>query len=42
MVHWIGGTGMFAILSGSTLAGIVIVIAAELVYELLERRDKRG
>lgn len=40
-IHWTGGVGMFGILQGNILLGVLTVIAAEVVYELLERRDQR-
>lgn len=40
-VHWTGGVGMFGILQGNVLLGVLTVIAAEVVYELLERK-RRG
>lgn len=40
-IHWTGGLGMFGILQGKIFLGIIAVIAAEVVYELMERK-RRG
>lgn len=39
-IHWTGGVGMFCVLQGNILLGVITVIAAELVYELLEKRHR--
>lgn len=40
-VHWTGGVGVFALLGGQLLLGLVLIVAAQAAYCAFLARSKR-